>query len=818
MARRVIYITALHLVLWGSIAGPHPATADPAARPAIDHQIPFGIARLPFVANHGQLHEAVGYYAPIQSGAVHVTRRGEIIYQLAARGGRAGVVLKENFVGGSAKQLRGLDRAVPEVHSFKGSDPSLWRTDIPTYTGISFGEVYPGIEVTLASRGTNVEKLFHIAPGVDAEAIRMNIEGATELRVTPWGELEALTDVGVVAFGRPAAYQERDGVHCPIEVAYVNAGTGYGFAVGPYDSGLPLTIDPLLAATFLGGTGDEGDPYGPGFNILPAGDGSVYVACVTLSTDFPTSPGAYSTSHNGNYDIAIARFDEDLSVLQVATFLGGTNNEMLPQANNRGIAIDEDGDLVIGGFTTSSDFPTTPGAYDRFLSGTRDAFVARMSADLATLEAATLLGGFGDEIWCSMVLDDAGTAYVAGITTSGSGFPTTVGAYDRLFNGVSDFFVSRFNPELTQLLASTFLGGQSEERPPAIELDPAGRVVVASGSDSPDYPTTDGAYSRVYSGNTDIVISVLSSDLTSLLASTYVGRSSFDGATVLAVDENARVYVGGHTQSLDYPATPGAYDQTHNGFNDYYVTKLDPDLTVIESSTFLSGVDSTFMFALDLALGSTAGLYVVGHTDFPTFPTTVGAYDRTFNGGWLDGALMLLDRDLSTLEVASFLGGSGDETVVAIAIGDGGDVFLAGNTASADFPTTPGAYDPIFNGGGRDCFAVRMDAGLSAGVSAADPPDHRARNRLPDAWHADPFMRGGSIEFHLPQDTYVWLDLTAADGRRIRGLTAAAHTAGGHSITWDGRDGAGRMVPSGSYFYRLRTTHGGVTRKLVLVR
>jgi hypothetical protein len=158
---------------------------------------------------------------------------------------------------------------------------------------------------------------------------------------------------------------------------------------------------------------------------------------MTNSSDFPTTPGAYDRSFNGDYDVFVAKLTADGSSLLYSTFLGGKALE-----SAAGIAVDAAGAAFVTGDTYSSDFPTTPGAYDTNFSGgypgPSDSFVAKLSADGSILLYSTFLGGGLGEWATAITVDTTGAALVTGVTTSPD-FPTTPGAYDTSFNGADGY-------------------------------------------------------------------------------------------------------------------------------------------------------------------------------------------------------------------------------------------------------------------------------------------------------------------------------------------------------------------------------------------
>src|SRR5215467_4428212 len=422
---------------------------------------------VPFVANAGQSDPRVAYSASTFSGTVFVTREGDVVYALPAHRAApdasepaSGWTLTERFVDGHATPI-GAQAAATHVNVFAGSDPARWQRDVASYADVALGRVWPGISVTLAAHGKQVEKVFTIEPGAAPDAIRVRVAGAESLAVADDGGLMLHTGVGDVRLTAPVAYQDVAGTRRMLSAQYALSGEEYGFRVSGYDPTLPVVIDPLLQATRLGGSGED---QAIGIAIGPAGD--VYVAGDTESFDFPgTAPGA-QPRFGGDRDAFVARLIPDLTGLEEATFLGGSG---LDQALAVVIA-PTTGEVYVVGLTSSPNFPgTSGGAQSRLgdvdLTDPLDGFVARLNASLTSLEQATYLGGSGNsDAAVAIAIAPTGTVYVAGVTNSVD-FPGIAGGAQTIpGGGQNDTFVARLNAGLTTLGQATLLGGTGEDR------------------------------------------------------------------------------------------------------------------------------------------------------------------------------------------------------------------------------------------------------------------------------------------------------------------------------------------------------------------
>jgi hypothetical protein len=252
--------------------------------------------------------------------------------------------------------------------------------------------------------------------------------------------------------------------------------------------------------------------------------------------------------------------------------MGGSNGAT---EQGGGIAVDGAGNAYVIGSTTSTDFPTTAGAFQTALAGVENAFVAKLDPTGASLIYSTYLGGSPSAFGLGIAVDASGNAYVIGTTTS-TDFPTTAGAFQTAFGGNQDAFVAKLDPTGARLVYSTYLGGSSYDVGLSIAVDAAGNAYVAGFTGSTDFPTTPGAFQTALGGTEDAFVAKLDPTGASLVYSTYLGGSGEDIGRGIALDTlvNPNAYVTGHTGSRDFPKTPGAFQPNYGGDLDIFVTKI----------------------------------------------------------------------------------------------------------------------------------------------------------------------------------------------------------------------------------------------------
>ncbi|MBE7550432.1 MAG: SBBP repeat-containing protein [Anaerolineales bacterium] len=395
--------------------------------------------------------------------------------------------------------------------------------------------------------------------------------------------------------------------------------------------------------------------------------------------------------------------------LLYGTYLGGPGY----LDSSRDVAADGAGHAYAVGLAYPG-FPSTPGVFDPTIDGVyTDAYIAKIKPDGTGLVYATFLGGSDFEGIHSISLDSGGNAFVVG-TTSSLDFPTTPGAFDSTLTDEADAFVAKINADGTSLLYATLLGGSTNiDFGLSIAADAAGYAYVAGFTQAADFPTTGVTSAAYYGGWTDAFAAKIAPDGSTLAYSLLLGGSESDSGYAIAVDEAGNAYVLGYTGSADFPTTPGAWDRTLNSI-EAFVVKLN-SAGELSYATFVggSGEDNGYALAVD----SSGAAYLSGATNSSDFPVTPGAFDSSFNAGYNGDAFMAkLSSGGNSLVYATYLGGNNHEYGEDIAVDSAGNAYLIGTTSSADFPTTPGAFD-------RDCVGCNQTYPYSDAFVAKFHPD-----------------------------------------------------------------------------------------------
>lgn len=673
------------VVLVSLTIAPVPSAAQTGTATAPD------LSRLPlsFVPNAGQTNHAVHFQVRTPGGTLFFTS-GQVVLALPTlaapqtsspelwnESGRTRniALLRLRFEDANpTPAVRGAERLPGIVNYFIGNDPTKWHTNLPTYAGIVYRELYPGIDLHYDGAEGLLKGTYTVAPGADPECIRWRYDGATSVRVDETtGDLLIQIPAGgqgqTLIERAPVAWQSIDNRHVPVSVRYAIAGDGsIGFALGDYDPAYPLTLDPtLIYSTYLGGC-DLDDAYG----IAVDSASNAHVIGRTLSSDFPTKNPLDETFNSG-YDIFVTKLNATGNALLYSTYLGGSNSD-----ESSDIAVDSTGNAYITGYTRSSDFPIASPLYGT-LNGISDIFVAKLNATGSALLYSTYLGGSSGEYSYGIAVDGAGNAYVAGATLS-SDFPTA-NALDETLGGGLDATVTKLNTTGSALVYSTYLGGSSGDAGyGGIAVDSVSNVYITGYTQSDDFPTVN-PLSPTYNGGTDVFVTRLNAAGDTLLYSTYLGGSNSERSLDIAVDNAGNTYLTGYTNSDDFPIANALYP-TYSGGTDAFVTKLNATGSALFYSTYLGGSSDDTGEGIATDRGNA---YITGSTsstgDFPA-DTLYG-----MPGGDSYAFMTKLDEYGTARLFSTYLGGNDNDGGYSIAVDTAGNVYVTGWTESTNFPT-----------------------------------------------------------------------------------------------------------------------------------
>ena len=737
--KRQLTLSSIALIVWATstlaIGAAAPGSTVTPTPDRTQLQLRLRALKIPFVPNAGQWDRRAAFAAHTFAGTLFVTTGGQLVYSLPGkaideretgtspapgphrpRALGAGLVLTETLVDSRGRALalapRGLRRQETKVSYFVGDQTSLHRNALATFEQVRLGELAPGIAVQLRATGSNVEKIFTVAPGRNPRSIRVRLQGAERLELGPLGELIVHTGNGPLVYTAPLAYQDgTTGARSTVPVRYALAADQetYGFVVGKHDQSRPLIIDPLLQSTYLGGSGED---YVSAMAL--DANGNVFIAGYTQSANFPGTTGGRQPASGGSQDAFVAKLNGSLTALAQATYLGGSLSDTA-----RAIALDAAGNVFVGGGTFSSNFPAGAIAGTQPLCNSCSAgFVAKLNNNLTTLIQATFVGGLVNAI----ALDAAGNVFVGGATSSITLPGTAGGAIPaNIYGGVlSDGFLVKLNNGLTALIQATYVGDGAGQSVYAIALDASGNVFTAGDTASGAFPGTSGAAQAVHGGGgSDAFVAKLNSGLTALFKATYLGGNGADGAYAMALDAGGNVFVTGYSSSTNLPGTTGGPQPTPGGAVDGFVAKLNNGLTTLAQATYLGGTADDVPYAI--AIDESDTVFVAGYAHSANFPGTSGGMQPAI-GGFNDAFVARLTNGLTTLTQATYLGGNRDDGARAMALDASGNLIVAGYTQSANFPAAAGGAQATFGGGsgfgvGGDGFVATVTPALTSAPS-----------------------------------------------------------------------------------------------------
>jgi Beta-propeller repeat len=455
-------------------------------------QTSYGQIPLSFIANAGQSDPSVKFQVKGAGHSIYFTPN-EITFtafQKPTEPGNAATnsaTVRSSLADSNPNPtISGLEKLPGFANFILGEDSSQWHTDVPTFNGVVYQNVYQGIDRVFKGTEGQLKSEFLVAPFADPSQIKMNYSGVNNIRLRDDGALILETPLGELIDNAPIVYQDINGQRVNVPAAYNLLGNNQvNFSLGEFDRTQPLVIDPVLAySTYLGGSGQDTANH-----MTIDSTGAAYIIGTTFN-NFTTTPGAVQTTPGGQADFLVTKINPEGTALVYSTYIGGTGNEY-----GFGIAVDSQGNAYLTG-QVDPGYPTTPGAFQP-TAPNYTAAVTKLNAAGNALVYSTFLGtSTSGALGNGIAVDSNGNAYVTGIT--GDGFPTafpaasptTVNSSQPIYGGGIDAFVTKINPAGTALVYSTYLGGSDREGSQAIALDNNGNAYVTGNTYSTNFPLT----------------------------------------------------------------------------------------------------------------------------------------------------------------------------------------------------------------------------------------------------------------------------------------------------------------------------------------
>ncbi len=591
---------------------------------------------------------------------------------------------------------------------FLGQDPDDWQRRLPGHERLRLTGIWPGVEIELLERDGSLAYDVHVGPGGDLGDVVFRCDGAERLWVDREGSLVIDTALGPIRQSAPRSWLVGpDGETAAVASEFRLLGNqrfGFRAALDELPPGWKLIVDPGLEWSTLIGT------FGMDWvrDVGIDGAGAAYVSGWAGDRRYPTTPGAFSTTFRSG-ECFVTKFDEAGSSLIYSTFLGGSSRD-----ESWAIEVLDDGTVLIGGSTLSTDFPVTSTAFQKSLSGSgvSDAFVSVLNPAGTQLLYSTYLGGaFGQDSVQAICFHDPVIAI--GGYTQAPDFPVTSNGWDRTYNDVGfyvgDGFFGAIDTRSGSLVYSSFIGGASTDGVFDVGIANGNEIVLAGVTQSPDFPTTRGAFDESYHGNLDAFVARFDLASGRVIYSTLLGGTGNGSqANALAVIDTGEVIVGGWTAAPDFPVTAGSYDTQHGGgswlLTDAFLIKLDASGSQIVWGTFLGGSGDDRI--QDVELDPRGDIVLTGYTWSSDFPQ-IGRISDYIG---LDAFVSRVDSTGSSLMFSTLLASSGADEGLALRVDRDGIVTAAGATTGKDFPTTEGAYDRKYDLM-RDVFVTRLRTG-----------------------------------------------------------------------------------------------------------
>jgi hypothetical protein len=655
------------------------------------------------------------------------------------------IVVEEQIPGTASYYLSHLPDGIHGLRS--------WRR-------LVYRNIYPNIDLVFGSASAGIQAGFAVHPGGRISDIAYRFVGGGEVGQDRTGALAAITvhpegDAGNVT------------IHLGVDaIATQKVRSEHGEQIvplfGQVESAPVLSKvadDPTVAwATYMGGSATD---YGS--NVTADIDGNVIVTGHTGSTDFPASPGSYQATSGGPYDAFIAKFNATGGRRWV-TYYGGTGSDL-----GFGIAVDRSNNILIGGEAGMGFPVTQGVAQTTFGGGAVDGFVLKLDANGVRVWATYYGGTGNDQGLGFTVDQEGnallcGRTSSADFPTSTGAFQSTIGGGGNLY----DAFLVKLNSSGVRQWA-TFYGGSDNDYSNSVASDSTGNIVLTGTTFSDNFPVSAGAYQTERADSagtfkaTDGFIVRFGSDGSRKWA-TYFGGMGDDFIFDVAVDRSGDAVVVGSTGSTDLPVTPGALQGKYADSSDAFVARFSLGGTR-QWATYYGGTRKED--GRGVAIGSNGGIVVAGSTESTDLPVSPTAVQGT-NGGKVD-LFILQISSVGDKVWSSYFGGPGEDRlgIGGVGIDTTGNLLLTGNTDGNAFPVTSESFQFIYGGGDVDALLVKLAIAIANPPGPVPIVNEESGSIALEALTPNPTRESARLQFRLAMPQTVSITVYASDGSRV---------------------------------------------------
>ena len=575
---------------------------------------------------------------------------------------------------------------------FISNDSSKWKSNVPNFEKVIYKNLYDRIDLIYYFNENGLKYDWIVKPYAEPNQIEERFEGINFLKIDSKGRLIIRTKTSEIIEEKPFSYQKIDDKLTKVETNFKLTGNTLSYEISDYATTHDLVIDPLIFSTFIGGNKRDSS-----YDIVLDSENNIYITGSTNSVNFPTTSGCFDETYNNDTDVFVIKLNSYGTEIIYSTFIGGGVDYYTQKTwDDYGydIVLDSENNVYVTGYTTSFNFPTTPGCYDDTLCASTDPlmplycdiFLIKLNWNGFSLLYSTYIGESDDDYGTNILLDNNNNPTIIGYTYS-SDFPTTPGCFDDAFDGGDyDIFALKMNSNGTDLLYSTFIGGKFWEDVGGIQIDANNNIYIAGSTSSSDFPTTPNCFESNYNGGySDVFVLKLNWNCSDLLYSTFIGGSDKDCCFDIALDYKNNSYITGYTFSSNFPVK-FPYESIYYNRSDAFVSKLNSEGTDLFYSTYLGGDDIDV--GRRIVIDSENNAYIAGYTlssDYPTTPIT--CYDYSPNGG-NDIFISMLNNTGTSLDYSTLFGGNNNDYVRGLNIDSDYNISISGYTSSQDFPIT----------------------------------------------------------------------------------------------------------------------------------